>query len=535
VRRVATLVLLALAAAAPSQEESWTARGRQGACAAGSGEAAAAAIELLRAGGNAMDAAVASVLCLSVTDSSQFCFGGEVPFIVWDAAKGRAEVVAGLGAAPKLATPEFFAARGGIPSSGILTPVVPGALDACLTVLQRYGKKRFSDCAAPMLRALDADPGGWRGDLARTVRRLCEAEAKGGLRAVADAFYRGFVADEIDAWARREGALIRKEDLAAHVTPVELPVGTDYRGHRVLKCGPWTQGPWLLEALNLLEGFDLRAAGRGSAEALHLELEAMKLGLADRDAFYADPGFAEVPLETLTAKDYAALRRPLIDPARASLEWRPGDPRGKRALLAEPERRRGFGSPGNDTSTCVVADADGNVVAATPSGWSGVLAGRTGVWLGSRLQSFNLWEGHPNRLAPGKRPRITLTPTLVLREGAPVLAVSVAGGDAQDQVALQLVLDRVDFGLSPEASVRAPRILTDHYVGSFGQSAPRLGSAILQDEISAGVARALSAKGHLVARRPAPLWWPVVLGRDAKTGEWVAAGDPAARRRAAAY
>jgi gamma-glutamyltranspeptidase/glutathione hydrolase len=175
------------------------------------------------------------------------------------------------------------------------------------------------------------------------------------------------------------------------------------------------------------------------------------------------------------------------------------------------------------------------VVAATPSGWSGVCAGKTGVWLGSRLQSFNTWKGHPNCIAPGKRPRITLTPTLIFKDGAPVAAVSVAGGDGQDQVTLQVVLNMIDFDLPPDLAVTAPRFLTGHYTGSFGQSRPRLGSLTLQDGAAPAVIEELKRRGHDVSSQSAPLWWPVALRRDPKSGALHAAGDPQAHRHAAAY
>jgi gamma-glutamyltranspeptidase/glutathione hydrolase len=206
-----------------------------------------------------------------------------------------------------------------------------------------------------------------------------------------------------------------------------------------------------------------------------------------------------------------------------------------KALLGEAETRKGLGGRPNDTTTCVVADKDGNMVAATPSGWSGVLAGDTGIWLGSRLQSFNLWKGHPNRLAPGKRPRITLTPTLVLREGKPILAVSVAGGDAQDQVALQLLLNRLDFGLPADRAVTAPRFQTHHYTGSFGQTPPDLGSLFVQAEAGGPVLDELRRRGHDLAVARPPVWWPVILARDPASGRLHAAGDPKAGRHAAAW
>jgi gamma-glutamyltranspeptidase/glutathione hydrolase len=476
-----------------------------------------------------------------VTDSRSFCFGGEVPIVVYDARRGVVEVLSGQGEAPRLATREHFAGRTAIPGSGIEAATVPAALDACLTALDRYGTRTFAEVAAPTLRLLDRHDKEWHADLARTVRRLIEAEQaspndrRRGLRLVADCFYRGPVAHDLDAWSRANGGLLRSSDLATHVTRVEDPASVDYRGYTVCKCGPWTQGPYLLEALRLLEGFDLKAMGHNRPDTVHVAVEALKLAMADRDVYYGDPLFVDVPLQELLSPKYAELRRPLIDRRHASLTQQPGDPRGGKALLDAADVRRGLGGPANDTTTCLVADGQGNVVAATPSGWSGVLAGKTGVWLGSRLQSFNLWEGHPNCLEPGKRPRVTLTPTLVLRDGKPVVAVSVAGGDGQDQAALQMVLDALDFGLSPAESVTAPRFGTNHFVGSFRQTPPSLGSLLLYPDFPDETVRDLRGRGHAVTVRKPPLWSPTVVSIDPKSGSIRAAGDPKAGRHAAAY
>ncbi|MEX2560748.1 MAG: gamma-glutamyltransferase, partial [Pirellulales bacterium] len=272
-----------------------------------------------------------------------------------------------------------------------------------------------------------------------------------------------------------------------------------------------------------------------SPEAIHVTIEAMKLALADRDVYYADPLLADVPLERLLSSEYTAIRRPLIDLAHASLEQRPGDPVSNQALLDAARIRQGLGGPANDTTTCLVADRWGNVVAATPSGWSGVQAGQTGVWLGTRLQSFNTWEGHPNCIEPGKRPRITLTPTLVLRDSRPVFAVSVAGGDGQDQASLVAVLNHIDFGLEPAKNVTALRFGTNHHLGSFRQTPPQLGSLLVYDEADASTVDALKAVGHRLELVPAPLWAPSVLAIDPKTGRMHSAGDPKAGRHAAAF
>lgn len=546
------LLLLTVAANAPGQvvlppkddpaskSDSWSAVGKNGAVAAGGKPAVEAGLSILKKGGNAADAAVATLFALSITDSTLFCFGGEVPILIYDAKRGAVEVVCGLGVAPRLATRAYFTKEGGIPGKGIEVAAVPAVLDACLTTLDRYGTLSFADAVAPTLRLLDEKKLPWHADLARTLRRLVEAEKAGGsdrrrgLRLAADYFYRGPIAREIDAWSQAHGGLLRYSDLATHSTRIEEPAVGRYRGHAVYKCGVWTQGPYLLETLHLLEGFDLKRMGHNEAETIHVAVEAMKLGLADRDVYYADPNFTAVPTDSLLSPKYARLRRGLIDRRRASLEQRPGDPVAGKALLAKWDPRVGTGGPSKDTTTCVVADRHGNVVAATPSGFSGALAGKTGVYLGSRLQSFNNWEGHPNCIEPGKRPRITLTPTLVLKEGKPILAVSVAGGDLQDQTTLQMLMNVIDFGLSPDEAVTAPLFGTNHHLGSFRQTPPRLGSLLLHPDLAKGVGKDLAARGHLLDPR-GPRSNPVLLRIDPKTGLIHAAGDPRSRRHAAAY
>jgi len=523
----------------------WQATGARGAVVAGGAEAVEAGLSMLKDGGNAVDAAVATILAQTVTDANQFCFGGEVPFVIYDARRKVVEVLSGQGAAPRLATREYFLQHGGIKKSGIEAAAVPATLDACLTALDRHGTRTFTQVAAPALRILDRHEHPWHANLAMTIRRLTHTESatedrRRGLRLVADYFYRGPIAREIDAWSRASGGLIRYNDLATHVTRVEEPATITYRGYTVAKCGPWTQGPALLEALQMLDGFDLAALHRRRPdEAIHVTVEALKLAFADRDVYFADPLFADVPLHDLLAPRYAVMRRDLIDLNHASLTQRPGDPRGENPLLDETAAAvrlgRGSGGPTNDTTTCVTADGQGNMVAATPSGWSGVLAGETGVWLGSRLQSFNLWQGHPNCIEPGKRPRITLTPTIVLKQDRPIIAVSVAGGDNQDQVTLQLLLDLIDFGMLPAEAVTAPRFLTAHFLGSFLQAPPKLGSLDINPAVGDVVVSELRARGHLVTLKEGPLATPTLLRIDPQSGRIDAAGDPRAKRHAGAY
>jgi gamma-glutamyltranspeptidase/glutathione hydrolase len=520
---------------------SWKGAGNNGGVAAGGAGAVAAGMEILTEGGNAADSAAATILALSVTDSTGFCFGGEVPILVYDAKRKVVEVIAGQGVAPRLATLDYFMKKGGIPKTGIEPATVPAALDAVVVLLDRYGTMTFARCAAPALAILDRGQKPWHAQLAVTIRRLIEAEASSpddrsrGLRRVADEFYRGGIARQIDAWSQANGGLIRYVDLATHATVIEDPVSTDYRGYSVHKCGAWTQGPYMLQTLRLLEGYDLAGTGHNRPQTIHTVVEAMKLALADRDVYYADPRFVDVPLQALLSQEYAAIRRPLIDLQLASKVQRPGNPRLMETELASEPARFGLTGTPNDTTTCVTADRWGNMVVATPSGWDGVLAGDTGVWLGSRLQSLNSWAGHPNCIEPGKRPRITLTPTLVLKDGAPFLGVSVAGGDGQDQAALQMVLDAIDFGMSPEASVSAFRFGTNHHLGSFGQTAPELGSLLIYPEAGDGVISDLAERGHQVKQDRPPLWAPCVIRRNVETGLIEAAGDPKAGRHAAAY
>jgi gamma-glutamyltranspeptidase/glutathione hydrolase len=462
-------------------------------------------------------------------------------------------VIDGQGSAPRLATREAFARRGGIPLKGIEAAAVPAALNACLTLLERFGTMTFTQVVAPTWQVLARPPHreAWHADFARTIETLVAAEALDssgnrarGLRLVANAFYRGPIARRIDAWSRANGGLIRYADLATHTTRVEEPASATYRGLTVYKCGVWTQGPYLLEALQILEGFDLKDMGHNRPEAVHTTVETLKLAMADRDTYYADPLFVDVPLSDLLLPEYAAKRRALIDPKHASLERRPGDPRSSKAVLdpsADPAagRQPPPVADARDTTTCLVADSAGNVVAATPSGWSGVVAGDTGVWLGSRLQSFNIWEGHPDVIEPGKRPRITLSPTIVLKDGQPFLAVSVAGGDNQDQMTLQLLLNHIDFGLEPAESVLAPRFMTDHFISSFGQKPPALGQLRINPEIGGKTLDALKNLGHkLVVRSGSLQAAPSVISFEGEPGKnqvLRAAGDPRAGRHALAY
>jgi len=426
---------------------------------------------------------------------------------------------------------------------------VPSVVDLCVTMLKRYGTMTFEEIVAPTLALLDAGEEAWHPKLAVTLRRMVEEEGltsgsrEEKLQAATDRFYgrnkrRNDIADDLEAFYIEKGGFLRRTDLATHVTLIEDPVTVNYRGYTVCKCGPWTQGPYLCQALRLLEGFDLKAMGHLSADYVHVVAEAIKLAMADRDEYYGDPAFVGVPLPALLSDPYTEIRRPLIDMQTASQEARPGDPYTMRPLKGQGVFRPGIGG----TTTCVIADRWGNVVAATPS--ANVPpderdGGRAGVTYGNRLRSLNTTPGHPNCIQPGKRPRITLTPTLVLKKSRPILAISVAGGDLQDQATLNLLLDFVEFGIGPEAAVIAPRFATSHHQNSFDPNPDRVqtfiqaGSLTINEEVSQDVQDELARRGHQLVAKASAIAAPVMLYIDQESGVFHAAGDPAAGRHAA--
>ena len=540
---IVVMLLLSLSAFLQAEEISWHASGKNGALAAGDKEAVEVGLEIFKKGGNAIDVVAATILTLSVTDYRKyFCFGGEVPIIVYDAKRGVVEVLCGQGPAPELAVREYFVSQGNTASRGPESWTVPGVLDACLTALDRYGTMSFTEVTEPMLRILDRGEEDWHLRFANTIRRLVRAEKgaqdrKRGLRFVADYFYRGPIAREIDQWSRENGGLIRFSDLARYVTRIEEPITVNYRGYTVCKCGPWSQGPALLQALQLLEGYDLKQMGHNQADYTHVIVESIKLAWADRDVYYGDPFFVDVPLDKLLSQEYTRIRRELIDMQHASQIQQPGDPLAGKAILDGYKPLWGSGGPENDTTNCVVADRWGNVVAATPSGNAvsgGGEVGSTGIMMGNRMECFNIWKGHPNCVEPGKRPRTTLTPTLVLKDGKAVVAANVAGGDLQDQSSLQLLINHIDFGMTPVQCVTSPRFQTGHMVGSFNQPPPRLGSLTLQKEDGEDVIEDLKARGHKVRVTDGPGSHDVILTVDPESGLIRAAGDPKAKRPYAA-
>ena len=583
-------------------------RGKRGVVAGGAPLSVEAGLRILQLGGNAVDAGVATILAASVIEFSHFSFGGEVPILIKLKGQ-KVVVIEGMGQAPMKATREFFvnrtqneggpptltssARRGGlIPSTGPLAATVPGVLDACVVALDQFGTKTLAEVMEPAIQLADGFPldelrvqyiktrspifSQWpdakrtflpngeipkagdifvQADLARTLRGIVQAErlaSKGmrnnrhaGLMAARDYFYRGPIARRIGAYMQANGGLLAADDFAKFAAKVGQPVETTYRGYEVYKAGFWTQGPALIETLNMLEGFDLKKMGHNSPAYIHTLAEALKLALADRDRYYGDPNFVKIPTTELLSKNYAALRRPLIDERHASLAQQPGDPLNMKAILASAAQTIGRASAvpemerANDTTCVNVVDKDGNMFSATPSGaWlPAVVAGDTGVLMGQRLQSSLTDPNSPNVVAPGKRPRITLTPTLVLKGGEPFMALSTPGGDNQDQALLQVLLNIVEFGMNPQEAVEAARFDTQHYVSSFDDHEFLPGSLNVESRVGLKTIQELSEKGHKVKVQGewGTLSAPTVIMYDPKTGVAAAGADPRRSRYAVAW
>ncbi len=578
------------------------ARGTRGAITGGTEHATEAGMRLYHLGGNAVDAGVAAMFAGAVSEYSHFGFGGEAPILI-RTREGKVFAIAGVGTMPKSATAEFFRQRkmrpgevfimepnglkGMVPAGGVMPALVPAMPEAALVALREFGTRSVADVMQPAIDLADGMPLDdqrassiyrskqffelWpsskrvfaprpgtllpgdifrQPDLARTMRGMVEAEkrarAAGGARqagidAARDYFYRGEIARKIDAFVRDHNGLLSYDDMASFRLAPEEAASTTYRGYTVHKPGFWSQGPVLLQALNMLELEEVRFLKRNTADYLHLLVETLKLAYADRDTYYGDPKFAKVPAERLLSKEYARERRAMIGP-RGSMDFRPGAPEGKtgshpsEAVMVRIRIDDALAAA--DTTTINAMDREGSVFSATPSGaWlPSVIAGDTGVPLTQRAQSFLLVPGHPNELAGGKRPRITLSPTIVTRDGKPYLAISTPGGDNQDQAILQLLLNTIEFGMDAQDSVEAPRFQTRHLVSSFDNHAMGPGELILDERIPGQVLTDMTARGH---KTSATSRWnngsaPTMI-RLAPNGVIEAGADPYGFRAAAAW
>ncbi len=540
-------------------------RGTHGAVAGGSEWATEAGMRMYDAGGNAVDAGVATIFAASVTELSHFGMGGEAPILIRTKA-GKVYSIAGVGTMPKLASADMFRNRpvkvgevtfrpegdhlkGIIPDAGLMPVLVPGMVDAALVALREFGTKSFNEVITSAIELADgyalddmrarsfASAREWfdlwptskthfmpngrplaageifhQPDTARTLRAMAAAEKKAlaagakreaAIDAVRDYFYRGEIAHKIDAFMKANGGLLRYEDMAAFKLAPEEPVSTTFQGYTVYKPGFWSQGPAMLEALNIMEGFD-KNTPVNSADYIHRSVEALKLAYADRDTYYADPKFSKLNVASLLTKDYAAQRRKLIT-AKASLEFRPGAIDGKTlqhpALADMAHYKIDDVLMAHDTTCVDTIDSDGMMLSATPSGaWMpSVIAGDTGIPLTQRGQSFVLVRGNPNELEGGKRPRVTLSPTLVTQaDGKPFLALSTPGADNQEQSLVQLMLNVMDYGMNVQNAIEAPRYQTRHLVASLDDHAWSLGDLMLDERIPSSVAADLAARGHHV-------------------------------------
>jgi gamma-glutamyltranspeptidase / glutathione hydrolase len=562
--------------------------GTHGIVAAGRHYSVDAGMQILRQGGNAIDAGVATVFAASVAEISHFGFGGEAPTMIYDAKTRDVIVVNGQGPSPKAAVPALFEKEGRVPGNGPLGATIPAMVDAMAIALEAKGTMRLEQVMQPAIDLADGFPMysflrnfliserkateqyEWSArtyypnghiaevgelfrqpNLARTMRAIVEAEKASfaashdrakAIRAGRDAFYTGDIARRIAAADRAAGGLFTYDDLASYHGQIEKPTTTGFHGYDVYKAGAWNQGPALLETLNILEGFDLKSMGAGSARYLHTVHEAIKLAYDDRNAYLGDPDFAQVPLAGLLAKPYAASRRALIG-NRASLEHRVGDPYAFDSTVKPPAVRYTPHRQGAKTSsavgdtTCVdVVDKDGNLFSATPSsGWllgGAFVAGDTGVPLSNRMQVFDLDPASPNVLAGGKRPRTTLTPTIVLQNGKPFLATSTPGGDSQDQQILNVLLNVFVFGMDIQHAIEMPRINSLHPFSSFDSHESEPGVLEIEDRVPADVRNQLTALGHkLKVLGPYSMSTGVVaVGVDPKSGTLSGGADPRRER-----
>jgi gamma-glutamyltranspeptidase/glutathione hydrolase len=530
--------------------------------------ASAVGMAVLERGGNAFDAAVAAGFTLNVAEPHLNGPGGDAPIIIHDAKTGKQHVICGQGVAPDTATCERFAGLGLdlVPGTGLLPAVVPGAFDAWATMLRDWGTWELADVLefaigyasrgihlvpripaaiatvkplfeqewptsaatwllngnVPQVGGLFARPAladFWQ----RLLREAVGPSREARIDAARNAFYRGFCAEAVgkfyeqelmDSSGRRNKGLLTADDMARWSAPIEAPLSVDYHGHTLLKCGTWSQGPAFLQQLALLKGFDLAAMDPYGPDFVHTIVECAKLAFADREAYYGDPDFAQVPLATLLSDAYNDERRKLVG-EMASMELRPGQIPGytadvdhhaqdRIAMLSldpgagEPTVAR-LGAMGGDTCHVDVIDRWGNMVSATPSGgWlqSSPVVPELGFPLSTRGQMFWAKPGHPNSAAPRKRPRTTLSPSMVLRDGMPWMSFGTPGGEQQDQWQPVMLLRMLHHNLTIQQSIDAPNFHTEHWPSSFWPRVARPGKVVLEGRYDPSVLAELIRRGH---------------------------------------
>ena len=550
-----------------------------------------AGMRILLNDGNAFDAIAAAGIAAAVVEPiASYSLAAEGVFMLYDSASGDLLSLSGQGVAPGKATADFYKSQGldriptGPGKQAHLSFTVPGIVDAYISLLERYGSLPFDQILAPaidysengipnyeyMLERLKSastpvqfdnyPPGGWevffdnkqvpepgsllvQPGLANTLKAMSTAAGSSnrlaGLQAARDVFYKGSVAKTIVDSSARVGGILSMDDLANYKSQFGEPVSSTFAGHEILGHDTWTQGPMLQQTLNILEQFDLKAMGHNSPEYIHTVTEALKLVFGDREAYYADPEFAAIPIDGLLSKEYAAERVGLIDPERALPEQAaPGDPwkfsQGNGAVPAAKaiaSSGNGASDPSSHEGTTYVSvlDDQGNMVCGTISGGAfskSVFFPELGCALSTRIEMFNCEEGHPNVVAPGKRPRTTLINYVAKKDGKPVMTIGCPGGDNQAQANVQLVLNALVFGMDPQQAVEAPRFASQSVENSFYPHTYLPGRLDLEAGIPESTADALTARGHLIGRAANCGLGATVSVRDPQTGNLSTGGDP---------
>ncbi|MBI3937444.1 MAG: gamma-glutamyltransferase family protein [Betaproteobacteria bacterium] len=515
--------------------------------------AAHAGFQILEAGGNAVDAGVAAGIAIGVLQTDKVNFGGVALQIIYTAKNRKVHCIDGLGVWPKAVTPDYFMQRhGGKIPVGVERCVVPAAPDAWITALERFGTMSFDEVAsaatrfardgfpmyplmAEFIRANRASYERWpsnrkvylpkggppqageifvQAELGRTLQHMADEERraarrkgrKAGLRAARDAFYKGDIARETVKFIQKCGGLMRYEDFAGFSVRFEPTVRTRFDGIEVHACGPWSQGPVMPIALNVLKGYDLKALGHNSADYIHVVTEALKLAFADRHHHFGDPRFVDVPIAALMSESYAAWRRSLLSIEKAWPEMPPaGDPRSLAQLAPRcvPAPRPDDAPGPGDTSYVCVIDRHGNAFSATPSDGSNTTPVIPGVGIHCSGRGTQSWAdpAHPSSVAPGKRPRLTPNPAMAFRGGKVYMPFGTPGGDVQPQAMLQVFLNINVFGMDPQTAIEAPRFATYSYPSSFEPHNYFPGRLYLESRIAKTVGDELAGRGHKIH------WW----------------------------
>lgn len=529
---------------AAQQQRSWrpTLVAQHGMVAAGHPLAAEAGLRILKAGGNAVDAAIATWAVQGEVEPGMTGLGADMFVLFYNAKTGEVKFINGTGFAPQAATIDYYKSKGGIPGDGALSVSVPGAVGGAVMAMQRFGTKPLADVFAP---AIEIAEGGFpvtealaRGlessraklakypsttriwfkdgkplqvgdimrnpDLARTLRTIA---AQG-----ADSFYRGSIAKNTAAFLKANGGLITEADLASYQPYEDTPIHVNYHGTDVYECPPNSQGFVMLEALNILEGYDLKKMGHNTAPYLHAITESLKLSFADRNAYDGDPKFVpNIPMQGLLSKEYAAIRRTQIDPNRAIVgEPAPGDPTKMRATTAavayaSPQPSPTAAAPFdpdailNLTTYLAVVDKDHNMVSITSSllsGFgSGMVVDQGGFLLNDRMQYFYLDPSNVNSLQPHKRTRQTINPAMALKGGKPWLTFGTPGADTQPQTQLQFFLNVAEFGMPVQFALEQPTVISNSFRDSYSPHAV-LGKLLTPEMLPKPVRDELAAKGH---------------------------------------